>query len=83
MTASPDRPDGFDIYDMFDHNIACDIRLQDALKNDFLCPFNYFGISDFSVENKDPDEVDFNDLFPDARVQHYIEREQKASTFFD
>lgn len=74
MTASPDRPDGFDIYDMFDHNIACDIRLQDALKNDFLCPFNYFGISDFSVENKDPDEVDFNDLFPDARVQHIIDQ---------
>ena len=44
------------------------------MKNDFLCPFNYFGISDFSVEHKDPDEVDFNALFPDARVQHIIDQ---------
>ena len=40
MTASPDRTDGFDIYKVFDHNIAYEIRLQQALEEDFLCPFN-------------------------------------------
>ena len=28
MSASPDRTDGFDVYSLFDHNIACEIRLQ-------------------------------------------------------
>lgn len=40
MTASPDRTDGFDIYNLFDHNIAYEIRLQQALEEDLLCPFH-------------------------------------------
>lgn len=44
MTASPERTDGFDIFNLFDHNIAYEIRLQHALKEDLLCPFHYFGI---------------------------------------
>ena len=38
MTASPDRTDGFDIYNLFDHNIAYEIRLQQALEEVFFCP---------------------------------------------
>ena len=45
MTASPERTDGFNIYDLFDNNIAHEIRLQEALEEDLLCPFHYFGIS--------------------------------------
>ena len=41
MTASPERTDGFDIFNLFDHNIAYEIRLQQALKEDMLCPFHY------------------------------------------
>jgi len=76
MTASPDRPDGFDIYKFFDHNIACEIRLQDALDYDLLCPFNYFGVTDFNIENVDPlsDDCDFNRLYPEARVKHIIKQ---------
>ncbi len=50
MTGSPDRPDGFDIYGLFDHNIVYEIRLQQALKHDLLCPFHYFGIGEFTVD---------------------------------
>ena len=32
MTASPERTDGFDIFQLFDHNIAYEIRLQQALE---------------------------------------------------
>lgn len=46
MTASPDRMDGFDVYALFDHNIACEIRLEEALREDLLCPFHYFGIAE-------------------------------------
>jgi len=53
MTASPERTDGFDIYALFDHNIAYEIRLQQALEEDLLCPFHYFGITDIAVYDKD------------------------------
>ena len=46
MTASPDRTDDFDIYNLFDHNIAYEIRLQQALEENLLCSFHYFGITD-------------------------------------
>ena len=46
MSASPERGDKFDVYNQFDHNIACEIRLQQALENNLLCPFHYFGITD-------------------------------------
>lgn len=49
MTASPDRPDGADIYALFDHNIAYEIRLSTALEEDLLCPFHYFGVKDVTV----------------------------------
>ncbi len=52
MTGSPDRADGYDIYDLFDHNIACEIRLQQALEEDLLCPFHYFGISDWTADDR-------------------------------
>lgn len=49
MTGSPDRPDGFDIYGLFDYNIVYEIRLQEAMKHDLLCPFHYFGIGGLTV----------------------------------
>lgn len=52
MTASPDRPDGFDIYRQFDNNIAYEIRLQQAMEEDILCPFHYFGITDLAIDGK-------------------------------
>ncbi len=33
MTATPERTDGQNIYEIFDSNIASEIRLQDALEN--------------------------------------------------
>ena len=52
MTATPERTDGFDIYSLFDHNIAYEIRLNEALQADLLCPFHYYGISELSVDGE-------------------------------
>ena len=52
MTASPERMDNFDIYKLFDHNIAYEIRLQQALEEDLLCPFHYFGITDIEINGQ-------------------------------
>ncbi len=77
MTASPDRTDGYDIYKLFDHNIACEIRLQTALAEDLLCPFHYFGIADLTVDgDKRPQANGFNSLASDERVKHLLDRLQ-------
>ncbi|MFD8148837.1 DUF3427 domain-containing protein [Streptomyces sp. NPDC059708] len=47
LTATPERMDGLTIQDeFFDGRIAAEMRLWEALENDLLCPFHYFGISD-------------------------------------
>ncbi len=76
MTASPERTDGYNIYDLFDNNIAHEIRLQEALEEDLLCPFHYFGISDVEFEDStiDDDFNDFNLLASDERVEYLIEK---------
>lgn len=73
MTATPERGDDFDIYELFNHNIAYEIRLHDALKEGLLCPFHYFGISDISIEGKYIDEkTSIKDLILDERVDHIV-----------
>lgn len=58
MTATPERMDDADIFALFDYNIAQEIRLKDALENDLLCPFHYFGITEFSASGTE-DKEDF------------------------
>ena len=73
MTATPERTDGFDIYQLFDHNIAYEIRLNQAMQENLLCPFHYFGITDITVDDQEiNDDSTFNDLTTDARVTHII-----------
>lgn len=75
MTASPDRPDGADIYKIFDNNIAYEIRLQGALEEDLLTPFRYYGISDIEVEERKLDKLrDFSSIEIDQRVDHIINK---------
>ncbi|MGX6592550.1 DUF3427 domain-containing protein [Cetobacterium ceti] len=75
MTATPERNDDFDIYKLFDYNIAFEIRLHDALKENLLCPFHYFGIKDISIDGKILDEkANIKDLTLDKRVEHIIEK---------
>ena len=52
MTATPERTDDFDIYALFDHTIAYEIRLNQALEADLLCPFHYYGIAELSVDDE-------------------------------
>lgn len=72
MSASPERTDSFDVFSLFDHNIACEIRLQQALENDMLCPFHYFGITDLEIEGESDDLNRFRQLTADKRVEYII-----------
>ena len=75
MTATPERTDGQNIYELFDYNIAYEIRLQDALDNDMLCPFIYFGVKDIEVEGQLINEkTTISNLTSEERVKHIIKK---------
>lgn len=78
MSATPERNDQFDIYKMFHYNIAYEIRLQQAMEYDLLCPFHYYGITDLNIDGKSIDEKsDFNLLIDEKRVDYIIEKIQE------
>lgn len=84
MTATPDKRDddvaGRNIYEIFNYQIAYEIRLQQAMEEDILCPFHYFGISDVSLveekqlKSRKMTDRDFNLLTSDERVRHIVEQ---------
>ena len=50
ITATPDRMDNKDVYDLFDKNVPYELRLRDAIINDLVVPFHYYGIRDSLVD---------------------------------
>ena len=46
LTATPERSDGLPILHWFDDRIAAELRLWDAIDQQYLSPFMYFGIHD-------------------------------------
>lgn len=88
MTATPDKRDdnieGRNIYEIFDYQIAYEIRLQQAMEENMLCPFHYFGISDLSIigdeqiKTRQLSARDFALLTSDERVNHIV----KEASYF-
>ena len=84
MTATPDKRDDRiedrNIYEIFHYQIAYEIRLQQAMEENMLCPFHYFGISDILVlkdkelKLKKLSAKDFSQLVSDQRVKNIIEQ---------
>ena len=75
MSATPERNDQFDIYKMFHYNIAYEIRLQQAMEYDLLCPFHYYGITDLNIDGISiDDKSDFNLLINEKRIDYIIEK---------
>ena len=87
MTATPDKRDdnleGRNIYEIFNHQIAYEIRLQNAMEEDLLCPFHYFGITDLEViadagKSSEEKVENFRYLTSDERVLNVM----KQAEFF-
>ena len=79
MTATPDKRDdnveGRNVYELFNYQIAYEIRLQQAMEENLLCPFHYFGITDLALIGDDADAgLDFSMLTSEERVKHIIEQ---------
>ncbi|WP_017755041.1 DEAD/DEAH box helicase [Calidifontibacillus oryziterrae] len=60
MTATPERSDSRNVFDLFDNNVALEVRLHDALEDELVIPFHYFGITDF--EGIDLSDVNIDDI---------------------
>jgi len=79
LTATPNRMDKNSIYEIFDENIACDIRLNDALEFNLISSFHYFGISDIkTIDYSDTNLKDIQSvaklLMVNSRVDFIIEK---------
>ena len=73
MTATPERTDGIHVFSLFDHNIAYEIRLHQALKENMLVPFHYYGVSDLIIDGEPIDDnTEFNELCSLERIKHIL-----------
>ncbi|WP_204433427.1 DUF3427 domain-containing protein [Paracholeplasma morum] len=78
LTATPERTDTNSIFEIFDNQVAAEIRLRDALKENLVVPFHYFGIEDATTDLSDIDVSKEIDIVADrlnikARVDLIIE----------
>ncbi|SDJ37558.1 DEAD/DEAH box helicase [Salimicrobium halophilum] len=60
MTATPERGDQQSIFEQFDQNVALEVRLHDALEDDIIVPFHYFGVTD--INDIDLSDVSIDDI---------------------
>lgn len=73
VTATPERTDDFNVYELFDYNVAYEIRLQRALEEDMLVPFHYYGVTDLVIDGVSVEEKsEFSLLVSSQRVDHII-----------
>lgn len=75
MTATPERTDDYNICEEFDYNIAYEIRLEQAMREEMLCPFHYFGITEMKINGEEIDEnSEFRYLVSSERIDHIQEK---------
>lgn len=73
MTATPERMDEQNVYQIFDYNLAYEIRLRDALEEKMLAPFHYVGVQDYEADGVAIDETtDLRYLASTSRVDYVL-----------
>jgi len=79
MTATPERTDGFNVFELFDFNVPYEIRLNDALDAEILCPFHYYGVADITFEDgtTTSDATQLTRLVSSERIDHLLETLEK------
>lgn len=77
LTATPERADGFDVRHWFDGRFAAELRLWEALDEQLLVPFHYFGVHD---------DVDLSGMswrrgsYPESELETlYIENRERTA----
>ncbi|KGL42337.1 DUF3427 domain-containing protein [Listeria sp. SHR_NRA_18] len=73
LTATPERTDKVNIYDLVENNVVSNIRLEEALEKELLAPFHYFGISDNTVLELNEISRDEHELVKKLNTNRRIE----------
>ncbi|NQD40303.1 DUF3427 domain-containing protein [Glutamicibacter halophytocola] len=75
LTATPERSDGFNVFEFFDYNVPYEIRLNHALEENMLSPFHYYGIADVTLDDESirDSSADLSHLVTPDRVHHVID----------
>ena len=75
MSATPERTDDFNVFELFDNNIAYEIRLQRALEENLLVPFHYYGVCDFEIDGELlDDQTVLSQIQHEERMEFLLER---------
>lgn len=74
MTATPERTDGFNVFELFDFCVPYEIRLNRALEAEMLSPFHYYGVSDITFDGgrTTSDETDLALLITPERIRFLV-----------
>ena len=73
MTATPERCDDKSIFEIFDHNVALEVRLHEALDLELVIPFHYFGVTDIATDIKDVNIDDLAELSKRLKVNQRVD----------
>lgn len=75
LTATPERTDDFNVYELFDFNVPYEIRLKAALEADMLVPFHYYGVADYtdSAGNVIDEAAGISQLIHPDRIHHLVQ----------
>lgn len=73
MTATPERGDGINIFELYGFNVPYEIRLNHALEARMLSPFHYYGVADVTFESEDVARDDLKVLISPERIDHVIQ----------
>ncbi|MGO1949589.1 MAG: DEAD/DEAH box helicase family protein, partial [Mycobacteriaceae bacterium] len=75
LTATPERTDDFNVFELFDHNVPYEIRLQQALEADMLAPFDYYGVEEYvdDIGNVQDDTSRLSKLVAPERVEYILQ----------
>jgi superfamily II DNA or RNA helicase/HKD family nuclease len=76
LTATPERTDDINVFELFDHNVPYEIRLQEALEADMLAPFDYYGVTEYidEIGAIQDDTSQLSKLVAPERVEYILEK---------
>lgn len=74
MTATPERTDGYGVFSFFKNNIALEIRLYEAIEDELVCPFHYFGVREADgIKLADLKDNDIDELTKRLSIQSRVD----------
>lgn len=85
LTATPKRMDGKDILSLCYYNVVDEIGIKEALEEDLIVPFHYFGVNDYTINydnipyknGKYNEKILLENLLLNTRTDYIVEKINK------